>query len=206
MTKIDKISESANDSLQISAQECETFKFENCPNITLKVKKRKNGSYIFLFKHNGVTNVYNIYEMLSIAYNFIDNRDDCHKVIKFLDRFAIDNSFYWYLRDSVMIANHAIEALNKNSNIFLRQKTYLIKDNRTGATKIGKSNNPYKREKTLQSEVLSLELLYICDDNIESLLHKKYKDKRIRGEWFNLTDKDIEYIVNKYNFRKAEKI
>lgn len=144
--------------------------------------------------------------MLAIIYKFLENIEERFKAISLLDKYAKNNKLYWYLRKSVVCSSIFWDMKREKLRCTNSQKTYLIKDNRTGATKIGKSNNPYKREKTLQSDVLSLELLYICDDNIESLLHKKYKDKRIRGEWFNLTDKDIEYIVNKYNFRKAEKI
>ena len=32
-------------------------------------------------------------------------------------------------------------------------------------------------------------------DEIEAKLHLRYNDKRVRGEWFNLTDKDVAEIV-----------
>lgn len=205
MTKLLNYSDSANDSLHNSAHECETFSLKSHSRLTLKAKRKKNGDYIFIYSHNGKSIVYNIYEMLSIIYKFLRDTEDRLNALSFLDRYATDNRLYWYLRSAVVSSSAFWDIKRESSRCAKNQKTYLIKDSRTGATKIGKSNNPLKREKTLQSDALSLELLYTCDDNIETLLHKKYKDKRIRGEWFNLTDKDIEYIVDKYNFKKAKK-
>lgn len=203
MAKVNKISESANDSMQLSAHEGETFRFKNIPNTTLKIKKKKNGDYIFIFNHEGETDVYNIYEMLAVFSLVFDDLGDFVKFAVILDKYSQGSRLYIQLKTDVIRSKIAREDKRSICESKMLQKTYLIKDKRTGATKIGKSNNPYKREKTLQSEALSLELLYICNDNVESLLHKKYKHKRIRGEWFNLTDNDINEIISKYKFVRA---
>jgi hypothetical protein len=67
-----------------------------------------------------------------------------------------------------------------------------------GFYKIGKSIKPEFRERTLQSNEPNVELLAYCDSNIisENALHKKFKDKRIRGEWFNLNKDDVDYIMS----------
>lgn len=44
-------------------------------------------------------------------------------------------------------------------------------------------------------------LFAICENDIEILLHKKYDKKRIRGEWFNLNQRQINVIIKKYNFK-----
>jgi hypothetical protein len=81
---------------------------------------------------------------------------------------------------------------------------YLMKDEINGYHKIGRSKTPHKREKTLQSEKPSITLVYSCKANIdeESLLHKKYNEYRIRGEWFNLSEQQLEeiksYLESKY--------
>lgn len=80
------------------------------------------------------------------------------------------------------------------------QKTYLMKDSNTGYTKIGKAINPKFRERTLQSEKPSISLFAVCDNLIESELHKKFESKRIRGEWFDLCEEDIKLILNSYKF------
>jgi hypothetical protein len=79
---------------------------------------------------------------------------------------------------------------------------YLMLDTTNGFYKIGISNNPEYREKTLQSEKPTIELLAakpfpsrIIAEAIESALHKAYGDKRLRGEWFELDGKDVADIL-----------
>jgi hypothetical protein len=75
-------------------------------------------------------------------------------------------------------------------------KIYVMLDKNTGYFKIGRSHNPKKREKTLQSEKPTIELLFSFDatEELEKELHVVFGDKRIRGEWFYLTEDDIFYI------------
>jgi hypothetical protein len=79
-----------------------------------------------------------------------------------------------------------------------KQFCYIIKDCNTSLYKIGKSINPLKREKTLQSEKPTLKLVKKFKNNHESELHTKYKKYRIRGEWFKLTDIQLKYICENY--------
>ena len=79
---------------------------------------------------------------------------------------------------------------------------YLMKDETNGYYKIGISNRPEYRERTLQSEKPTIALLCakefptrIIAEAIESALHKAYEDKRLRGEWFALDEKDVLDIV-----------
>jgi len=78
---------------------------------------------------------------------------------------------------------------------------YLMIDINNQYHKIGISNKPEWREKTLQSEKPTIELIaskkFISRkiaSSIEKALHDSYADKRIRGEWFRLDDKDIQEI------------
>lgn len=73
---------------------------------------------------------------------------------------------------------------------------YLMIDHNTGYHKIGRSKNPKFRERTLQSEKPTIEMIHTFKDNLskEKELHKRYANKRIRGEWFNLSKVDVEYI------------
>lgn len=75
---------------------------------------------------------------------------------------------------------------------------YLMLDCNTGLYKIGMSNNPEFREKTLQSEKPTISK--IAEKRlpsrdfaaaIEKMMHNLYADKRVRGEWFNLSDYEI---------------
>mgnify|MGYP003116322449 CR=1 FL=1 len=77
-------------------------------------------------------------------------------------------------------------------------KTYILKDKNTGYYKIGKSINPLDREKTLQAEKPTYELIKIFNNDIETDLHKKYKKQNVRGEWFNLNKVQLKYICTSY--------
>ena len=78
---------------------------------------------------------------------------------------------------------------------------YLMHDKRNGYHKIGISKTPEYREKTLQSEQPNIEM--ICFKRypsrkiakaFESALHDAYAEQRVRGEWFNLSEIDIEML------------
>ena len=79
---------------------------------------------------------------------------------------------------------------------------YLMKDTSNGYYKIGISNKPEYREKTLQSEKPTIEML-ACKkfpirkiaEAIESALHNAYSQQRLRGEWFNLNEEDVAAIL-----------
>lgn len=79
---------------------------------------------------------------------------------------------------------------------------YLIKDFTSGYYKIGRSKNPSFREKTLLSQSPNISTIFISPVTIRSKekeLHKIFSKNRIRGEWFNLTDADIN-TVKTFNY------
>lgn len=87
-----------------------------------------------------------------------------------------------------------------NSVTCNKQKVcYIMIDSSTKYVKIGNSINPEKRERTLQSEKPTIELLHIFKKNIETELHSKYKAKRVRGEWFDLSINEVKKIIKKYD-------
>ncbi|MFV5693142.1 GIY-YIG nuclease family protein [Flavobacterium sp. LT1R49] len=78
---------------------------------------------------------------------------------------------------------------------------YLMIDTINQYHKIGISNKPSWREKTLQSEKPSIELIaskkFVSRRialSIEKAFHNTFADKRVRGEWFQLNEMDIEEI------------
>lgn len=80
---------------------------------------------------------------------------------------------------------------------------YLMHDTSNDFYKIGISGKPSIREKTLQSEKPTIEL--VCSKkfpirkialSFERSLHETYSKKRIRGEWFNLNEVDVKHIVS----------
>jgi hypothetical protein len=74
---------------------------------------------------------------------------------------------------------------------------YLMEDLRNGAFKIGRSRTPHKRERTLQSEVPQVALRFSipADLDHEKQLHAHFDKKNRRGEWFDLAEDDLIWIV-----------
>jgi hypothetical protein len=78
---------------------------------------------------------------------------------------------------------------------------YFMFDTQSLCYKIGVSNLPEWREKTLQSEKPSIKLIAAkkfvnrrIAANFEKALHDSYSHKRKRGEWFQLDQEDIDEI------------
>jgi len=80
---------------------------------------------------------------------------------------------------------------------------YVMKDRHTGYHKIGRSDTPKIREGTLQSQKPSIELLCYRKGTAkdENELQLRYQDKRWRGEWFDLDDKDIAAILVEFSIK-----
>ncbi len=101
------------------------------------------------------------------------------------------------------------ENSNNREEVHVKEEScyvYLMVDSINGYHKIGISNKPEYRERTLQSEKPTIELLCakqyptrMLAEAIESALHKVYAEKRIRGEWFVLNNQDIEYLKTMLN-------
>lgn len=83
---------------------------------------------------------------------------------------------------------------------------YIMRNNRNGYSKIGISNKPEYREKTLQSEEPDVILLASKElpsrklaRAIEKALHETYSIRRVRGEWFDLNEKEMSDIMSSLN-------
>ncbi len=81
---------------------------------------------------------------------------------------------------------------------------YLMIDERTRFVKIGRSNAPRFREKTLQAEMPLVEIYeaWAAHPKEETRLHRHFASKRLRGEWFRLNDADIESVAEHFKDRK----
>ena len=76
---------------------------------------------------------------------------------------------------------------------------YIIRCKDSATYKIGKSTNPACRLKSHQTSCPSeLELEYYTKvwqmSHIEYAIHKLYADKCVRGEWYELSEDDIEQL------------
>lgn len=88
---------------------------------------------------------------------------------------------------------------------------YLIRDLHTGYIKIGRSDNPFARLQTLKKQDTLLprpndfEMLFCWADypHKERWLHIDFQSKRVRGEWFDLSQEDIANIQNRHRDEKC---
>lgn len=76
---------------------------------------------------------------------------------------------------------------------------YVIKKIDENIVKIGMSKNYNERTKQISTklhfEVETIKVFKTDDmESLEKHLHELYKDKRLNGEWFKLTDSDIKHI------------
>ena len=101
-------------------------------------------------------------------------------------------------KNDIGIEINSVEELlnNYDYNDDIKIYTYLIKNKRNGLYKIGRSKNIKQREKTLQSEEPEISVIKTFDSDIESILHSKYSDYRVRGEWFKLSKIQVKYICS----------
>lgn len=114
----------------------------------------------------------------------------------------------YHIHDEIKIS-HLIEIEKKTEPKVVADRftqVYVMIDKNTGYYKIGRSLNPFKREKTLQSEKPTIELLHTHNAKTidEKNLHIMFKDKRIRGEWFDLSGSDVQ-AINSYFANKGKK-
>lgn len=88
----------------------------------------------------------------------------------------------------------------------LSEYIYVAWEKGTSHYKIGRTNDPDKRIKQLNSgtkrasQVEMIKVLAVQDSNVaEDLLHGKFADKNIRGEWFDLHPHDVKYLLDLEN-------
>jgi predicted GIY-YIG superfamily endonuclease len=71
----------------------------------------------------------------------------------------------------------------------------------TGQYKIGRARNPHKRNAVLGTHMpFQVELLHIIPvsnmHKAETALHARFESKRHIGEWFNLDDSDVAWVMS----------
>lgn len=101
-----------------------------------------------------------------------------------------DDLFSW------AFIENAFRSIRKGKRHF---KTYILLDSPSGLYKIGRAVDVKKRVKDLSVANANLSIVMIIERNVENELHKAYSDKRVKSEWFRLTEKDIKDINFKYN-------
>ena len=82
-----------------------------------------------------------------------------------------------------------------------------------GLTKIGKTEDVKKRLSQIDGASPCKVDLYHCQfvknsKEVESILHKRFRDKRVKGEWFNLDNEEIKIaqkLIDEYEWKKQKR-
>lgn len=84
-----------------------------------------------------------------------------------------------------------------------RPYTYLISDGRY--YKIGESLNPFRRLKQLRTANPFVKLIGYTKKYSESRLHQKFNKWKIKGEWFDLPQYEVDSLLEEIHKPKYEK-
>lgn len=99
------------------------------------------------------------------------------------------------------IIHRSIDRYNKKC---IKYFTYIIRNNNNGFYKIGKSPDVKRRLSGLSIVEDNLTLIAYVNKDIESELHARFDIKGIYREWFNLSDCDLNDIIDKYKFKLCD--
>lgn len=76
--------------------------------------------------------------------------------------------------------------------------TYIGTDS-SGMYKIGRTSNLIDREKSIKTGNHSYRTVILIKGDFENEIHKLFSEKNIRGEWFALSNIDLNYIISNYD-------
>lgn len=77
--------------------------------------------------------------------------------------------------------------------------TYIVQDAGNSLYKIGKTTDICRRFKEITSLNPKSKIVYLIDGDHELSLHKLYRELNYVGEWFNLSDNNLESIKQIFN-------
>lgn len=95
----------------------------------------------------------------------------------------------------------ALKELNENS--IIKYRTYIMQDI-SKLFKIGRSTNIENRLSSFITGNPTIHLIAVSNEDIETELHQKLFSKRIKGEWFKLTESDILDLIQNHNFKMVD--
>lgn len=126
------------------------------------------------------------------------------KLLKANDK-AKDNDIS-NLKKQMQEISKQLEQLKQNSQIssYNNWLYFICSEQFDGKVKIGRSINPQKRLKQLQTgnpnKLMIYKLVGFDDEiNMESITHKYFKDVNIINEWFEISKECIDIVCNELN-------
>lgn len=125
--------------------------------------------------------------------------EDEKKLIQHLYDYKYDHQY----RSQCENKKREQQAAQKKTFPVRKTYVYLMKDEQTCFHKIGQSKNPKARESTLFSEKPSISLIaaWYTEGKDEKLLHDKFISKQVRGEWFDLSEDDVNEVYEYFSDR-----
>lgn len=135
--------------------------------------------------------------------NYLNNRFSEEDIEKFNNEMIRD-------RERMLYGNDEPKEKTRREALFGSKVqegvVYFIREKFSGTIKIGKTKNLKSRTKQFGVKLpFEWEYIKVIDSKdyslTEMLLHKKFESKRTNGEWFSLTNEDINDIINE-NFEE----
>ena len=139
----------------------------------------------------------NKYAYLESAYIKSDAAQNSYKLLLDLEMEKNDE----YTKETKSFINSLIQT----NTLISGQKTYLMYDDITQKFMIGKSYDPYETEKELYLCRGSIYMVAYCDYDIESVLHSMYSENRVKDEWFNLSTKQVHWIIEYFGMKSTNR-
>lgn len=109
------------------------------------------------------------------------------------------NDRQWKIRDEQLEREEIANQSKKKPKTGTRGYVYLMEDTVNDFIKIGFSKKPTVRESTLQSEKPTVSIVFtaLASLEYERELHAAFDDRRIRGEWFDISKDEVIDFISK---------
>ena len=117
--------------------------------------------------------------------------------LHYLDPNLSQTECYDSIRWERILSNFCEFNNSNHSANYSTYKTYIVSD-ASGYYKIGRSRDVVLRFKGLTTGNPTLRLVAIINDDVESILHSENVNKKVKGEWYRLSESDIQSIIAKY--------
>ena len=100
--------------------------------------------------------------------------------------------------DSLAHASPVAPQTRRQSTVNARGCAYAIREVGSERVKIGHSENPMARLRSLRTgSALPLELIWMAEGGaaLEAFLHRCFRDRHMRGEWFDFTGSQASVLI-----------
>lgn len=110
-------------------------------------------------------------------------------------------AFFAFVKNDHFQLDHDARLRRKVSARAARGYVYVLQDvDVTGFCKIGKTTTPVDRLTHFDVKLpFAVRLVHVIETHdcsrLEAVLHNRFASKRVRGEWFKLTDADIAWLL-----------